>query len=102
MYWTLGGTFGLDTIDGEIEEAGGARNAMLIGLVAVVTVIKAAGALFALALVRPWGSMLGWLATAVLMLYGGSLSGLEVLFEIRVTTLPGDIDWKAFHSHLYL
>ena len=53
LYWTLGGTLGLDTIGGEIEEAGRARNPMLIALVAAVTVIKALGALFTLALVRP-------------------------------------------------
>lgn len=110
LYWALGGTLGLDTIGGEIEEAGRSRNPLLIAIVAGVAVIEAIAALFALALVRPWGRMfprtlmivLGWLGTAALVLYGGVLSSVEALVEIGVIRPAGDVDWKAFHWHLYL
>ena len=46
--------------------------------------------------------VLGWLGTAVLVVYGGVLTGVEALVEIRVITPPRDIDWKAFHWHPYL
>jgi hypothetical protein len=110
LYWTLGGTLGLDTIGGEIEEAGRARNPTLIALVAAVTVIKAAAALFALALVCRWGRMfprrlmivLGWFGAVVLALYGGVLVGVEALVEIGVIKPQGPVDWKALRWHLYL
>src|SRR5262249_62018320 len=55
LYWTLGGRLLLDTVGGTVEQVarGGGGPAVLLGLTA--TVLKVAGGLLALALVRPWG-----------------------------------------------
>ncbi len=55
FYWAGGGTAGLSTIGGELEELGRAREPALIAAVWAVGVLKALAGLLALALVRPWG-----------------------------------------------
>ncbi|HKQ02967.1 MAG TPA: hypothetical protein VJ735_21820 [Actinomycetes bacterium] len=53
FYWVLGGTAGLDTVGGAIEELGRSRDPAGVALGIGAGVLKVAGALLALALVRP-------------------------------------------------
>src|SRR5919106_2581347 len=73
FYWALGGTAGLDTVGGAIKELGRSRDPGGVALGVGAGVLKVAGGLLALALVRPWGRaiprrlLLGaaWAASAV-------------------------------------
>jgi hypothetical protein len=58
FYWALGGTAGLDTVGGAIEELGCSRDPAGVALGIGAGVLKVAGALLALALVRPWGRVI--------------------------------------------
>jgi hypothetical protein len=81
LYWALGGTAGLDTVGGAIEELARTRDPAGVALGLGAGVLKLAGGLLALALVRPWGRaiprrLLGgaaWAASVVLTCYGGLL-----------------------------
>jgi hypothetical protein len=81
FYWALGGTAGLDTVGGAIEELARTREPAGLALGLGAGVLKVAGGLVALALVRPWGRaipgrLLGgaaWAASMVLTGYGGLL-----------------------------
>src|SRR4029450_12262968 len=55
LYWALGGTAGLDTVGGAIDELARTRDPAGIVLGLGAGVLKVAGGLLALALVRPWG-----------------------------------------------
>ena len=77
FYWAAGGTIGLDTVGGAIEELARARDPAGVALGIGAGVLKVAGGVLALALVRPWGRrvprrLLGgvaWAASVVLTLY---------------------------------
>jgi hypothetical protein len=58
FYWTLGGTVGLATVGGAIEELARTRDAGGVALAMGTSILKVAGGLLALALVRPWGRAL--------------------------------------------
>jgi hypothetical protein len=81
FYWALGGTAGLDTVGGAIEELGRAHDPAGVALGIGAGVLKVAGGLLALALVRPWGRAIprrlllvaAWAASMVLTVYGGLL-----------------------------
>jgi hypothetical protein len=81
FYWALGGTAGLDTVGGTLEELGRAHDPRGVALGAGAGLLKVAGGLLALALARPWGRavprrlLLGaaWAASTVLTAYGGLL-----------------------------
>jgi hypothetical protein len=87
FYWALGGTAGLDTVGGAIEELGRTRDPAGVALGIGAGVLKVAGALLALALVRPWGRaiprrlLLGaaWAASMALIAYGGLLVAVGAL-----------------------
>lgn len=108
LYWALGGMVGIDTVGGEIEELArsGATAASVLAWGAAL--LKVAGVVFALALVRPWGRIFpralmlvaGWAATAVLIGYGALTVGTELLVAIGVVAAPPDMDWYAFYWHL--
>ena len=74
FYWALGGTAGLDTVGGAIEELARTRDPAGIALGLGAGVLKVAGGLLALALVRPWGRVIprrllggaAWTASVVL------------------------------------
>ena len=55
FYWALGGTARLDAVGGAIEELARTRDPVGVALGIGAGVLKVAGALLALALVRPWG-----------------------------------------------
>ena len=78
-FWLLGGTLGLDTVGGEIEEQARERSAAALAVLAVTLVAKLAAGGLALALAgsRTAGKRsvitLGFVGGAVLVLYGGVL-----------------------------
>lgn len=106
LYWALGGMIGIDTVGGQIEEL--ARKGEGGVLAWGATVLKAAGVVFALALVQRWGRVFprrlmlfaGWAGTAVLIGYGGVTVGTELLVVIGAVEPPVGIDWYAFYWHL--
>lgn len=110
LYWTLGGTFALQTVGGRLARAVAERNTTMIVVLAITVVVKLGGAGFALALVQPWGRVFprwlllvcGWAAAAILIGYGSVLVGAAASVEIGIVAAPPEIDWTALRGHLYL
>jgi Protein of unknown function (DUF3995) len=79
FYWAFGGTVGVDTLGGRLEELAREGDPAVLWLSGVAGVLKVAGAVVALALVRPWGRVvprrllliLAWGGAVVLVGYGG-------------------------------
>jgi Protein of unknown function (DUF3995) len=79
FYWAFGGTAGIGTLGGRLEELGRAGDPVVLWLAGVAGVLKVAGAVLALALVRPWGRVVprrvllgaAWVGAVVLVGYGG-------------------------------
>jgi hypothetical protein len=109
FYWGLGGTLGLDTLGGTLEQLGRSRDPTIFAAVWLTGVLKVGGAILALALVQPWGRRLprlplllfGWAAAVVLTLYGGTLVTAEALVATGLVR-PGTVDWKPLLWHLYV
>jgi hypothetical protein len=92
VYWALGGTAGLGTLSRGIQQAAAARDRSLLAALWVTVLLEVAGALLALALVRPgpraprWLPLLGgrrvpgWLLLAPAWGAGTLLAGHGVLF----------------------
>jgi Protein of unknown function (DUF3995) len=78
-FWLLGGTLGLDTVGGEIEEQARERSGAAVALLAVTLLAKLAAGWLALALTdsRMWAKRpvirLGLVGGVGLALYGGVL-----------------------------
>ena len=78
FYWALGGTAGVGTLGGRLEELARAGDPAVLWLAGIAGVLKVGGAVLALALVRPWGrvvprrALLGaaWAGAVVLVGYG--------------------------------
>ena len=110
FYWALGGTAGLDTVGGAIEQLGRTRDPAGIALGLGAGVLKVAGGLLALALVRPWGRaipgrLLGgvaWAASVVLTGYGGLLVAVGALVLGGLISPAGPIDRTALRWHVFL
>jgi hypothetical protein len=110
FYWALGGTAGLDTVGGAIEELGRSRDPAGVALGIGAGVLKVAGALLALALVRPWGRpiprrlLLGaaWAASTVLTVYGGLLVAVGALVLTGLVSPSGPVDRTALRWHVLL
>jgi len=108
LYWAAGGTRGLGTLGAPLERLAHSRDTGAATVISIVIALKVAGALLALALVRPWGQRLppralllvGGAAAAVLILYGGVLVIGEALVETRVIRPSGRVDWRALRWHL--
>jgi hypothetical protein len=108
FYWALGGTAGLDTVGGTIEELGRAHDPRGVALGAVAGILKVAGGLLALALVRPWGRavprrlLLGaaWAASVVLTGYGGLLVAVGALVLTGVVSPASPVDRTALRWHV--
>jgi hypothetical protein len=98
FYWAGGGTAGLSTIGGALEQLGRAREPALIAVVWAVGLLKALAGLLALALVRPWGRAFprrvlltaAWGGAVLLTAYGG-------LFTLGGMTA----DWTALRWHAF-
>jgi Protein of unknown function (DUF3995) len=77
FYWAFGGTAGIDTLGGQLEELARDEDPVVLWLAGAAGVAKLAGA--ALALVRPWGRVVprrvlvvaAWVGAVVLVLYAG-------------------------------
>ncbi len=65
FYWALGGSAGVDTLGGSLEELARDGDPVVLWLAGAAGVLKVAGAVLALALVRPWGQGALVLAGAV-------------------------------------
>jgi hypothetical protein len=110
FYWAAGGTSGLDTVGGAIEELARARDPAGVALGVGAGVLKVAGAVLALALVRPWGrrvprrllSGVAWAASVVLTLYGGLLVAVGALVLAGVIRPAGPVDRTALRWHVLL
>jgi Protein of unknown function (DUF3995) len=107
-YWTAGGTALLDTVGGALERTAGTGGAAAVLLGAVTVLLKLAGAVLALALVRPFGTRLPAMllertalaAGAVLALYGAAQ---VVLGGLALTGLLGEpADPRALRWHVLL
>jgi hypothetical protein len=110
FYWALGGTAGLDTVGGAIEELGRSRDPAGVALGIGAGVLKVAGALLALALVRPWGRVIprrlllgaAWAASVVLTAYGGLLVVVGALVLTGFISPAGPVDRTALRWHVLL
>jgi Protein of unknown function (DUF3995) len=79
FYWAFGGTAGIGTLGGRLEELGRNGDPVVLWLAGIAGVLKVAGAVLALALVRPWGRVVprrvllvaAWAGAVVLVGYGG-------------------------------
>lgn len=110
FYWALGGTAGLDTVGGAIEELALSHDAKGVALGAGAGVVKLAGGLLALALVRPWGRVVprrlrlgaAWGGSVILTLYGGLLVAVGALVLTGVIDPSGPVDRTALRWHVML
>ena len=110
FYWGSGGRHGLDTIGGSIERMALAGDTSIFIAVWATGLLKVAGAVLALALVRPWGrrlprrpvTLLGWFAAILLTLYGGLLVLGDALAASGVLKSSKPIDWKPLLWHLWV
>ena len=110
FYWAFGGTAGLDTVGGTIEELGRDSDLAGVALGVGAGVLKLAGALLALALVRPWGRVIprrlllgaAWTASALLTAYGGLLVAVGALVLVGVVSPGGPVDRTALRWHVLL
>lgn len=93
FYGAAGGTAGLSTLGGTLEELGRARELALSAAVWAVGVLKALAALLALALIRPWGRRLPHrMVLAVVLGRGDALNPLWRLVHARRGTRGGGCD----------
>jgi Protein of unknown function (DUF3995) len=110
FYWGLGGTAGLDTVGGAIEELARTRDPASVALGIGAGVLKVAGALLALALIRPWGRAIprrllvgaAWAASMVLTAYGGLLVAVGALVLTGLISTSGPVDRTALRWHVLL
>jgi hypothetical protein len=110
FYWALGGTAGLDTVGGAIEELARTRDPAGIALGIGAGLLKIAGGLLALALVHRWGRsiprrlLLGaaWAASIVLTAYGGLLVSVGTLVLTGIIRPSSPVDRTALRWHVLL
>lgn len=107
-YWALGGTAGLDTVGGAIEELARTRSPAGIALGLGAALVKVAVGLLALALVRPWGRVIphrlllgaAWAASLVMSAYGGLLVAVGALVLTGAVSPSGPVDRTALWWHV--
>jgi Protein of unknown function (DUF3995) len=103
FYWAFGGTAGVGTLGGQLEELGRAGDPVVLWLAGIAGVLKVAGAVLALALVRPWGRvvprrvLLGAARAGAVGLvgYGGLYVVGGVLVLSGVVEVAGAVDRAA-------
>jgi len=108
LYWALGGHALLSTVGGYVEQFARRGGALPVLVALVVTVVKVAGGLLALALVRPWGRVVPrrWLligsagASVLLVVYGGVSVLLGALVLSGVVRPAGGVDRTALRWHV--
>jgi len=103
LYWTLGGTAGLDTLGGRFEELARDRSAGSIALGATVVAAKLAAAALALALLRRPSRVLSTIALvggALLALYGAVLVAAGALVLTGIIDPSGPVDEYGLRWHV--
>jgi hypothetical protein len=108
FYWAFGGMAGIGTLGGRLEELGRNGDPMVLWLAGVAGVLKVAGAVLALALVRPWGRVVprrlllaaARVGAVVLVLYGGLNVGAGALVLAGVIEVGGAVDRTALWWHV--
>lgn len=110
LFWTLGGTWLLDTLGGSIEALARTRSPGALALGMATSLAKIGAALLALALVRPWGRQVpdhvlegaNMFVSAVLVLWGGAnvlVGGLALVGAVS----PADgLDQRALYWHVFV
>jgi hypothetical protein len=101
-YWTAGGTALLDTVGGPVEDLARSGGGVAVTVGVVTVLLKLAGAVLALALVRFPGrrllTLLAGGAGALLVLYGGAnvlLGGLGLLGVFGAPADPVALRWHV-------
>lgn len=107
-YWLAGGTALLSMVGGEIEEWGRQRSTGVLGVLAVVLLVKTGVAGFPIVLdrvrapgARRIGRGLAWMAAVVLTLYGGLLTVVGLMVQAGVVNESSDADDAALAWHAY-
>lgn len=108
-YWGFGGTAGLNTLGGPLEELARARAPTTLAALWLLVVAKITGAALGVLLLRAesplWRRVLRiatWTAACVLVLYGGGLVAGQILVVTDVIPASPDADWTAIYGHLLL
>jgi hypothetical protein len=108
FYWAFGGMVGVDTLGGRLEEVAREGDPTLLWLAGIAGVLKVAGAVVALALVRPWGRVvprrlllvMAWAGAVVLVVYGGLYVAGGALALAGVVEVAGAEDRTALWWHV--
>ena len=108
FYWAFGGTAGIDTLGGRLEELARSGDPVVLWLAGVAGVAKLAGAVLALALARPWGRVVprrvlvvvAWVGAVVLVVYGAVNAVAGALVLGGVVEVAGGVDRTALWWHV--
>jgi Protein of unknown function (DUF3995) len=108
FYWAFGGTAGIGTLGGRLEELARQGDPRVLWLAGVAGVLKLLGAVLALALVRPWGRVVprwvllgaAWAGAVVLVVYGGLYVVGGGLVLAGVVGAAGGADRRALWWHV--
>jgi Protein of unknown function (DUF3995) len=108
FYWAFGGTAGIDTVGGELERLAREGDPVVLWLAGAAGVLKVAGAVVALALVRPWGRVVprrllvgaAGVGSGLLILYGGLYVVVGALALGGVVGTSGAVDRTALWWHV--
>jgi hypothetical protein len=108
FYWAFGGTAGIDILGERLEELARSDDPVVLWLAGAAGVAKLAGAVLALALVRPWGRVVprrvlvaaAWVGAVVLVLYGGVNVVAGALVLGGVVEVAGGVDRTALWWHV--
>ena len=106
FYWAFGGTAGIDTLGGRLEELARGDDPVVLWLAGAAGVAKLAGAVLALA--RPWGRVAprralvvaAWAGAVALVLYGGVNVVTGALVLGGVVEVAGGVDRTALWWHV--
>jgi Protein of unknown function (DUF3995) len=107
LYWAAGGRALLTTVGGYAEHLADRGGAVPVVVAAAVVLVKLAGALLALALVRPWGRLVprrwllaGSVAASVLLVAYGAINVLAGTLVLAGVIHPaGAVDRTALRWH---
>jgi Protein of unknown function (DUF3995) len=108
FYWAFGGTAGIGTLGGRLEELGRQGDPGVRWLAGVAGGLKVLGVVVALALVRPWGRVVprwllsgaAWAGAVVLVGYGGLNVVVGGLVLGGVVEGPAGFDRGALWWHV--
>jgi len=108
FYWALGGSAGVDTLGGSLEELARDGDPVVLWLAGTAGLLKVAGAVLALALVRPWGQVVprrlllgaAWAGSLVLVLYGALYVVGGALVLAGAVDVSGPVDRTALWWHV--